>query len=128
MTAAAGIEGARRAVAEARAHHHAAAEALDRATTALKCAVHAPIQAADRASSGASAPDCDHRRAHRPGRPARIDTDPELDAFIRARIDRLTCTGLAEELAAAFPPARRVGKRAIHAWWHRRGKAGSGGA
>ncbi|TCM79647.1 hypothetical protein [Rhodovulum steppense] len=58
-----------------------------------------------------------HRRAHRPGRPPKIDTDPELRAFIRARIDRMTFIDLAEEVAKAFPPERRVGKSAIHSWW-----------
>lgn len=64
-------------------------------------------------------PACAHRRNHRPGRPARIDADPELRAFILARIDRLTFVQLEEDVATAFPAPRRVGKSAIHAWWRR---------
>ncbi len=47
-----------------------------------------------------------HRRAHRPGRPAKIDGDPELQAFIRARIDTLTFARIASEVRATFPPDR----------------------
>lgn len=61
----------------------------------------------------------EHRRAHRPGPPPRIDSDPELRAFIRARIDRMTFTALADEIARTFPPERRVGKSALHAWWQK---------
>jgi len=61
----------------------------------------------------------EHRRAHRPGKPAKIDADPELRAFIRARIDRMTFIAIAEEVAKAFPPDRQVRKSAIYAWWRR---------
>ncbi|TYB81482.1 hypothetical protein [Maritimibacter fusiformis] len=64
-------------------------------------------------------PATDHRREHRSGRPPKIDTDPELAAFIRARIDRLTFEEIAAQVAAHFPPDRRVGKSTIHAWWKR---------
>lgn len=43
----------------------------------------------------------------------------ELQAFIRARIDRLTFVEIADEVAAHFPLARRVRRSAIHAWWKR---------
>lgn len=61
----------------------------------------------------------EHRRKHRPGTVPRIDSDPELEAFIRARIDRLTFVEIAAQVAQTFPKARRVGKSAIHAWWAR---------
>jgi hypothetical protein len=62
-------------------------------------------------------PACAHRRAHRPGRPRKIDSDTELRAFIEARIDRMTFVDLEAEIAKNFPPDRRVRKSAIHAWW-----------
>jgi hypothetical protein len=62
----------------------------------------------------------DHRRAHRPGRVPKIDSDPELRAFIEARIDAMTFNEVADAVAAAFPPERRVRKSAIHEWWHKR--------
>jgi hypothetical protein len=61
----------------------------------------------------------DHLRAHKPGRPAKIDTDAELHAFIVARIDTTTFTELERQVAEAFPPDRRVSKTTIHAWWQR---------
>lgn len=62
-------------------------------------------------------PTCEHRRAHRPGKPRKIDSDTELRAFIEARIDRMTFIELEDAIAERFPPERRVRKSAIHAWW-----------
>lgn len=59
----------------------------------------------------------EHRKQHRPGRQAKIEGDPELRAFIRARIDRQTFTEIANDIARHFPPARQVRKSAIHSWW-----------
>jgi hypothetical protein len=59
----------------------------------------------------------DHRRAHRSGVPARIASDPELEAFIRARIDRLTFAEIVAEVAATFPPGRRTSMAALSRWW-----------
>ena len=58
----------------------------------------------------------EHRRAHRSGFPSRIDTDRELQAFIRARIDHMTYTELTAAVAETFPPERRVRKSAIAHW------------
>ena len=60
-----------------------------------------------------------HRAAHRVGSPSRIDTDPDLTAFIRARIDRLTFNEIATEIAAQFPPERRASVSGLHRWFHR---------
>lgn len=72
-----------------------------------------------------SQPSCDvpiteHRMKHRPGRPAKIDQDPELEAFLMERIHRLGFVQMADEVAKHFPQDRRVGKSAIHAWYKRR--------
>ena len=40
------------------------------------------------------------------GQPQHLDTAPERDAGIRARIDRLTVKDIAAEIAAHFPPDR----------------------
>lgn len=69
-------------------------------------------------------PTSEHRRAHRAGHAPKIDSDPELQAFIRARIDRLTFEQIASDVKAHFPPERGVGKSAIHAWWKRDGMPG----
>ena len=60
-----------------------------------------------------------HRAAYRVGQPSRLDTDPELNAFVRARIDRLTFKEIAAEIAAHFPPDRRASVSGLHRWFHR---------
>lgn len=69
------------------------------------------------AAPGTPTTEAEHLRQHRPGRPSRIDADAELRAFILARIEGATFPQLAREVAAAFPPDRRVAKSAIHRWW-----------
>jgi len=64
-------------------------------------------------------PATQHRRDHRFGRPAKLDTDTELRAFVLARIDRLTYVEIADAIVAHFPPNRRVSKSSIHSWWNR---------
>jgi len=64
----------------------------------------------------------EHRRAHRSRRPRRIDTDPDPRAFASDRIDRMTSAQVANAVAEHFPPDRRVGRSAIHAWWKLRRK------
>ena len=59
----------------------------------------------------------DHRRSHRAGVPPRIASDSELEAFILARIDRLTFTQIIAEVAATFPPERRTSLSALSRWW-----------
>ncbi|HRO10952.1 hypothetical protein [Amaricoccus sp.] len=65
-------------------------------------------------------PPTEHRRLHRPGVQAKLDADPELQAFVLARLDRLTFHNIAAEVAQYFPPERRVRHSAIHAWASRR--------
>lgn len=73
-----------------------------------------------------TAPASEHRRQHRPGRPPKIDSDPELQAFIAARVDRLTFHQIADDVAQHFPPARQVRKSAIYAWWRKTNDTRSG--
>lgn len=61
-----------------------------------------------------------HLREHRPGRPSRIDSDPEPRAFIMARIETTTFPDLDRDVAERFPPERRVKKSTIHKWRQRR--------
>jgi hypothetical protein len=58
----------------------------------------------------------EHRRLHRSGHPSRIDSDPELGTFIRARIDTMTYLEIIAAVAAAFPPERRIGRSALSRW------------
>lgn len=59
----------------------------------------------------------EHRRAHRAGIPPRIASDPELEAFIRARIWHLTFAQIIAEVAANFPSSRRTSMSALSRWW-----------
>ncbi|MCA8878606.1 MAG: hypothetical protein KDA73_01350 [Rhodobacteraceae bacterium] len=115
----------------------AAKAGLDQAQAdlAAACAAVARLAALAEAKVIAALPSSDvpvtaHRRAHRPGRPAQLDADPELRAFVLARIDSLTYQQIADEIALQYPLERRIGKSAIHHWWRRnqRGFTGSGNA
>ncbi|TDL83898.1 hypothetical protein [Meridianimarinicoccus aquatilis] len=64
-------------------------------------------------------PISEHRRLHKSGRAAKLDTDPELRSFVLARIDRLTYEELEAEIAGLFPVERRLKKSSIHSWWQR---------
>ena len=59
----------------------------------------------------------EHRRAHRSGVPSRIASDPELEAFIRARIGHRTFAQILAEVAATFPPGRQTSMSALSRWW-----------
>ncbi len=103
------------AMAELRASHAAQARAI----TALEAAIEASLQQGLNTLPKPSAPISEHRREHRPGPPPKIAGDPELQAFIVARIDRMTFDEIAAEVAQHFPPRRRVGKTAIWEWWRK---------
>lgn len=108
-----------------------AARTFDEAENLLSAALPAHVQAAvvlaraiQQAVDGhvntlqpEAFPVSDHRRIHRPGRAPKIDSDPDLQAFIAARIDRMTFIQIAADVTEHFPPERRVGKSAIHKWW-----------
>lgn len=102
-----------------RAELKAALAALDAARGAIERALKAPVKRPVEAAPSDLPPPTEHRRLHRSGRPAKIASDPELRAFLEARVDRLTFPQLQDAVAAHFPPARRVGKSAIHDWWKR---------
>ena len=61
-----------------------------------------------------------HRAEHRPGRAPTLAADPELRAFVEARFGAMTFDQIATDVAASFPPERRIRRSAIHQWWTRR--------
>lgn len=85
--------------------------------TALNQALNVPSNGASNDASMVSLGRDGHRRSHRAGVPPRISSDPELEAFIRSRIDGLTFTQIIAEVAAAFPPDRRTILSALSRWW-----------
>ena len=60
-----------------------------------------------------------HRRAHRPGQPSKIESDPELEAFILARIDTLTYAQIVSEVRTTFPPDRHCSMSGLSRWWQK---------
>ena len=98
----------------------ASSAAQMRAINRLELALEQSLQAGLQSVPESTAPVSEHRRLHRPGIPPKIDSDPELQAFILARADRLTFIQIAAEVAQHFPAARRVGKSAIYDWWRKR--------
>lgn len=81
--------------------------------TALNQAMKGPSNAPSPMPQAAA----DHRRAHRSGVPARIASDPELEAFIHASIGEMTFAQIIAEVAATFPPNRRTSMSALSRWW-----------
>ena len=98
----------------------AAGKAQKRATDALDGILSASLDTPLNAPFTPPEHSGDHRREHRAGRPRKLDSDPELRAFVNARIDHMAFSEVAAAVAGHFPPDRRVGKSAIHDWWKRR--------
>lgn len=97
-----------------------------RAINRLEIALEQSLQDGLQGVLESTVPVTEHRRQHRSGTPPRIDSDPELQTFILARIERLTFAQIASEVAQHFPTARRVGKSAIHHWWKMQRRRQSG--
>lgn len=107
-------------LAQIKAHAHAGAEALEalnRAIAALEATLQGGVEGAFK--GGFNAPSNGKFRGQPRGK---IEADPELQAFIRARVMTLTFPELAAAVTANFPPERRVAMSSIHRWWHRTGK------
>jgi hypothetical protein len=65
-----------------------------------------------------------HRRAHRSGGPGKIEGDPELEAFIAARIDTLTYAEVVAAIKTYFPPDRQTSVAAVQRWFKKRSARG----
>ena len=61
----------------------------------------------------------EHRRHHRSGTPSNVNSDPELRAFILARLGTMTFKEIALAVAATFPPERRTSLSSIQRFWSR---------
>lgn len=103
----------------AQAQLSAAEAAQKRALNALSTALKSPEEPGSGAASEAALPSNPHIAQHKPGVPFKIESDPELEAFLTARMFSMGFVQLAAAVAENFPPERRVGKSTIHAWWAR---------
>ena len=91
--------------------------ANSRTITTLEAALDVAVKGAANTPLTTVETNAAHRRAHRKGLPSRILSDPELEAFISARIDTHTFAEIIKEADAAFPPDRRTSVSAISRWW-----------
>ncbi|HFQ15872.1 MAG TPA: hypothetical protein ENK41_05895 [Rhodobacteraceae bacterium] len=111
----------RQALAEIGELIHAARLAYFRASAALERALQQDAKAAMKPPSTAlerplERP-CEHRRQHRFGPTPKIDRDPALQAFIRARANHMTFAAIAEEIVKHFPKDRHVSRSTLQRWW-----------
>jgi len=58
------------------------------------------------------------RRYHRPGRPSKLDTDPELRAFVLARIAETPFVQLEAQVRAHFGRERGLSRSSLCRIWH----------
>lgn len=116
------IELAKAYLESATAQFENARSELKRAETALQRIVQDGIEQGIAELPSCDLPPNEHRATHRSGRPPKIESDPELKAFIAARITRMTYKRIAEEVAEHFPKPRCVSSSTIHAWWRKSGR------
>lgn len=90
---------------------------LDRDLTGLEGALKGGVKGAFNGDAKAA-----HRAAHKRGGLPKVEADPEVKAFIIARLDRLTFTDIVAELKQAFPPDRHVSRSSVHRWWLKTGR------
>jgi len=89
------------------------------AAVALSDALSTQLEQAAQLPSNAVQAMAKHRRHHRSGTPSKVRSDPELRAFLPARLDTLTFKQIARAIAAPFPPDRRTSPSSIHRFWTR---------
>lgn len=94
--------------------------------TPVQTPVQTPFKDRFNAPSTPHDPATRHRRNHRPGTLSRIAADPQIEAFIRARLDSLTLVAIVAETATTFPPERRISLSSLSRWWAKNGKASDG--
>ena len=82
---------------------------------AVENPVQQPSKAPETRAANLAAHRRAHRRAHRSGRPSNIDADPDLRAFILARLATHRFTRIRDDIAANFPPDRRTSPTAAQA-------------
>lgn len=69
------------------------------------------------ATDETASPASEWRRQHRPGRPSRLNCDPELKAFVDANITGCTFEALAKAVRERFGQDRAVSKSTLARYW-----------
>jgi hypothetical protein len=83
------------------------------AATGLQAAIEDGLQAPVKGSS---------KPLERRSNKGKIADDPDLQAFIRARILTATFASVVADVAVSFPPEKHISLSGLHRWWHRHGK------
>lgn len=83
------------------------------AATGLQAAIEGCLQAPINAPS---------KPLKRRSNQSKIAANPDLQAFIQARILTATFASVVADVAAGFPPEKHISITGLHRWWHRHGK------
>ena len=121
------IERATAELSAAMAHTSAAIATTADIRASLSTPIEAPFKAPLKAPQTREEVLAAHRRAHRMGLPGKIEGDPELEAFIVARIDTETYAKVVAAIKAHFPPDRQTSVAAVQRWFKKRAAEGEGG-
>ena len=98
---------------ECRANLGRAAQEIDGLITSLERGVKSPVKS----TSNVTDSKAEHRRKHRSGVPSKLASDPELRAFVIARLDTDTFKQIIAAIADHFPPERRITLSTHSRWW-----------
>lgn len=109
---------ARRVAEAARATEEAAAVLIAELVPGVKAPFKAPLNPYLTAPMDAAI----FRSRHILGGLSKIEGDPELRAFVAARIHTMTFAEIAAQVAETFPPERRVALSSVHRWWQKYGR------
>lgn len=116
---------ARALLDEARQTGTLLATAMDqnhRLIATLKTALEGTVEAPLNDPSNRPNPAAEHLRNHRGGTLSRVTRDPEIEAFIRARLDTTTLVDIVAEIAATFPKERHISMSSLSRWWIKNAK------
>ena len=106
----------------------AAMDQNHRLIATLKSAPEGTVEAAFNAPSSRPNPAAEHLRNHRGDTLSRITRDPEVEAFIRARLDTTTLVNIVAAIAAiaaiaaTYPPQRHISMSSLSRWWIKHSK------
>lgn len=85
-------------------------------STAVETPVEPPLNAPQTREEALAA----HRSPHSMGVPGKIESDPELEAFILARIDGKTYAQIIADVKVNFPADRQTSVSAVQRWFRKR--------
>jgi hypothetical protein len=117
------IDQAREAPGRAATETEAATALLETLATAMEGPFEGPLHAPGTRAEILAA----HRRAHRGGTLSKIASDPELAAFIAARIDTHTYAEVVAAVRSKFPADRQTSIAGVGRWVHWRAISASTG-